>query len=107
MVPPARSRAGHPGRHVEKQEQPEGGFVQSFVVLTTRANTLMAPIHDRMPVVLEESHFDEWMDASTPETTLRSLLRPAPEEWLVADRASPLVNSVRNDGPELLAGLIE
>ena len=87
------------------QEQKEGGFVQSFVVLTTRANTLMAPIHNRMPVVLEPARFDEWMDANTPEAALRSLLRPAPDEWLVAERASPLVNSVRNDGPELLAGL--
>ncbi len=89
------------------QEQPQGGFVRSFVVLTTRANGLMAPIYDRMPVILDESRFDEWMDAKTPEQALRSMLRPAPDEWLVAERASPLVNSVKNDGPELLAGLID
>ncbi len=84
------------------QEQPEGGFVQSFVVLTTRANAMTALIHDRMPV-----RFDEWLDAKTPETALRSKLRPAPEDWLVAELASPLVNNVKNDAPELLAGLIE
>jgi len=87
------------------QEQPEGGFVQSFVVLTTRANGLMAPIHDRMPVVVADSQVDEWLDAKTPERALGWLLRPPPNEWLVAERASPLVNSVRNDGPELLPGL--
>jgi hypothetical protein len=38
--------------------------------------------------------------------SLRALPRPAPEDWLVADRASPLVNNVKNDGPELLAGLL-
>ncbi len=84
------------------QEQPEGGFVQSFVVLTTRANAMTALIHDRMPV-----RFDEWLDAKTPETALRSKLRPAPDDWLVAELASPLVNNVKNDAPELLAGLMD
>ena len=89
------------------QEQKEGGFVQSFVVLTTRANGLIAPIHDRVPVVLDESRFDEWMHAKTPEPVLRSMVQPAPNEWLVAERASTLVNSVRNGGPELLARLLD
>lgn len=84
------------------QQRTEGGFIQSFVVLTTRANALMAPIHDRIPVVLDESRFDEWLDAKTPEPALRSILRPAPDELLVAERVSSLVNSVKNDGPELL-----
>jgi len=89
------------------QEQKEGGFVQSFVVLTTRANGLIAPIHDRVPVVLDESRFDEWMHAKTPEPVLPSMVQPAPNEWLVAERASTLVNSVRNGGPELLARLLD
>ena len=89
------------------QEQKDGGFVQSFVVLTTSPNALIAPIHNRMPVVLEESRFDEWLKAETPESALRSMLRPAPDDWLVADIASPLVNSVKNDSPELLAGLLD
>ena len=84
------------------QQRTDGGFIQSFVVLTTRANALMAPIHDRIPVVLDESRFDEWLDAKTPEPALRSILRPAPDELLVAERVSSLVNSVKNDGPELL-----
>lgn len=84
------------------QQRTEGGFIQSFVVLTTRANALMAPIHDRIPVVLDESRFDEWLDAKAPEPALRSILRPPPDELLVAERVSSLVNSVKNDGPELL-----
>ncbi len=90
------------------QQQPDGTFAQAFVVLTTRANALIAPIHDRMPVVLEESRLDEWMNPSPADPAmLRSMLRPAPEDWLVAERVSPLVNSVKNDGPELPAAATE
>ena len=64
----------------------------------------MAPIHDRMPVVLDESQVDTWMNPATSEALVRSFLRSACDDWLVADKASPLVNSVTNDGPELLAG---
>src|ERR1700737_1342539 len=70
------------------QRQQDRTFAQAFVVLTTRANAVMEPIHDRMPVVLAESRLDEWMEAKTPEPALRALLRPAPEDWLVAERAS-------------------
>ena len=42
------------------------------------------------------------LEAPADPNALRSLLRAAPDEWLVAEKASPLVNSVKNDGPELL-----
>jgi putative SOS response-associated peptidase YedK len=89
------------------QRQRDGNFAQAFVILTTRGNAVMEPIHDRMPVVLAESQLDEWMEAKTPEPALRALLRPAPEDWLVAERASLLVNNVKNDGPQLLGGLLD
>jgi putative SOS response-associated peptidase YedK len=89
------------------QQQPSGIFIQAFVILATRANGVMAPIHDRMPVVLEESRLNEWMDTKAADAALRAMLRPAPNDWLLADRASPLVNSVKNDGPELLGSLLD
>jgi putative SOS response-associated peptidase YedK len=49
------------------QEQRDGTFIQAFVILTTGANNLMAPIHHRMPVILEESQFDEWMNPKASE----------------------------------------
>jgi len=88
------------------QKQRNGTFVQAFVILTTRANSLMA-IHDRMPVVLEASRLDEWMDPKAADTVPRAMLKPAPDDWLVADPASPLVNSVKNDGLELLGSLLD
>jgi putative SOS response-associated peptidase YedK len=90
------------------QELPEGGLTQNFVVLTTAPNAVMKPIHNRMPVVLDPSRLDDWMNPTPPDpNALRSLLRAAPDDWLVADKASPLVNSVKNDGPELLTSLLD
>lgn len=47
------------------QRNAEGGVSQVFVILTTSANRLMAPIHERMPVVLDESRLDEWRILAT------------------------------------------
>jgi putative SOS response-associated peptidase YedK len=76
------------------------------VIITTAANSLLAPIHNRMPVVLDPSAWDEWLDPEHRDLDgLQGLLVPAPaaqfELWPVSTR----VNSVRNDGPELLERL--
>jgi putative SOS response-associated peptidase YedK len=57
-----------------------------------------------MPVVLDERETEDWMNPLEREPlSLKRLLVPAPDESLVASPASPLVNSLKNDGPELLA----
>ena len=54
--------------------------------------------------MLGEPQLDSWMATRTDNAdSLRTLLVLAPEEWLVAEPASPLVNNVKNDGPDLLA----
>jgi putative SOS response-associated peptidase YedK len=80
--------------------------VRSCVIITTAANSLLAPIHNRMPVVLDPSAWDEWLDPDYRDVDgLQGLLVPASaaqfELWPVSTR----VNSVRNDGPELLERL--
>jgi putative SOS response-associated peptidase YedK len=67
----------------------------------------MAPIHDRMPVVLDESQPDAWMDPTGTGTVLRSMLWPLPVDRLVPEKASPLVNNVRKDGSEPLDALLD
>ena len=74
-------------------------------ILTTGPNELLARIHDRMPVVLDQSDWDAWLAEGTPAEQLRSLMRPAPAEPLDAYAVSPAVNNVRSEGPELLAPL--
>lgn len=74
-------------------------------ILTTDPNELVARLHNRMPVVLDEADWDAWLGESTPPAELRSLLHPSPADDLDAYAVSPAVNNVRNEGAELLAPL--
>lgn len=81
----------------------DGGWVHTASVITTAANATMAPIHDRMPVVLPKAMWDLWLDRGNDHIDiLASLLVPAPEHLLVMHRVSTDVNSVRNQGPHLI-----
>ena len=71
-------------------------------ILTGAPNDLVAPIHDRMPIVLEPADWDAWLAAETSMLELRPMLRPLPAEELAMHPVSPAVNNVRNQGPELL-----
>jgi putative SOS response-associated peptidase YedK len=81
---------------------------RTFTILTTDANETVAPVHDRMPVVLAPGDVEEWLFVPAQEQaayakTLRRLLRPAPPDTLIATAVSPRANSVQNDDPECLA----
>ena len=78
------------------EEQREGP--PTFTVLTTDANRLVAPVHDRMPVVLTPEKARAWLEAPATE-----LLAPAPEGLLEATEVSTRVNSVSHDDPACLA----
>ena len=69
----------------------------AFVILTTGANDLLRPVHDRMPVLLSLEGAASWLARPDPK-----LLAPAPEGWLTGREVSSRVNAVANDGPELL-----
>lgn len=80
--------------------------MQTFTIITTTANSLMAPVHDRMPSILDEGDdLSLWLNPASELKDLRVLLVPAPEDLLEKRPASPLVNSVKNDGPELLQSM--
>jgi putative SOS response-associated peptidase YedK len=77
--------------------------VQTCSVLTTAANGTMAPVHDRMPVVLDGSQFDAWLDpAMNSRADLEPFLVPAADDVLVMRAVGTAVNSVRNKGASLL-----
>jgi putative SOS response-associated peptidase YedK len=78
-------------------------WVRTCAIVTTPANGLMAPIHDRMPAVLEPRDWELWLDEDEDDPDeLDGLLRPAADHLLERYRVSDRVNSVRNNGPELL-----
>jgi putative SOS response-associated peptidase YedK len=83
--------------------QPEAEPVRTFSIITTAANATLAPIHDRMPVLLAPADRDRWL-APTPADPgeLIGLLRPAPDDLLELFPVSRRVNDVRNEGPELV-----
>ena len=87
----------------ERWVDPAGGEVETFAVITTEANRFMAPIHDRMPVILEPGDEETWLRVDTEPAALHALLAPCAEDRLTAHEISPLINSPRNDAPELLA----
>lgn len=68
----------------------------------TRANTLMATIHDRMPVILPPSAYDVWLDPETPLETVQALLQPFAVEPMRLYPVSRRVNSPKNDDPTLV-----
>jgi putative SOS response-associated peptidase YedK len=77
--------------------------IESYTIITTDANEMMARIHDRMPVILPERHYDAWLDPGNEKTdTLQALLKPYPAEEMWAYPISSRVNNVKNDGPELV-----
>jgi len=77
--------------------------LRTCVIITTEANRLLAPIHDRMPVVLPPDTWDEWLDPGNQDVTrLQKLLVPAPTKEFEAYEISTLVNNVRHEGPELI-----
>ena len=79
-----------------------GEPVESFAILTTAANGLMAPIHDRMPVVLPRGSWTAWLDPATPLPEIQALLQPAPKGTLAMHAVDRRVGKVGEEGPELI-----
>jgi putative SOS response-associated peptidase YedK len=77
--------------------------IRSCTIITTDANDVVQPLHDRMPVVLPESEWDRWLDPTFQDIdVLRTLLVPAPAAAFEAWPVTSLVNKADNNGPELL-----
>jgi putative SOS response-associated peptidase YedK len=76
-----------------------GGPIESCTILTTEANGLMRPIHERMPVVLGPEAWGPWLDPGTARADLQALLRPCPDDWLTAYPVGTRVNNPKNQGP--------
>ena len=87
------------------RDEPDAEPLRTCAIITTAANELMAPIHDRMPVVLEPGDWAAWLDPGTDMGAVEGLMAPAAEGVLEAFPVSTLVNRVTNDGPELLEPL--
>jgi len=82
----------------DRWKDPDGKSVDTFTIVTTEANELLKPIHDRMPVILTREAEKTWLDPRITEPErLLPLLRPFPAERMATYRVSPRVNSPKND----------
>jgi putative SOS response-associated peptidase YedK len=77
--------------------------IASFAILTGPPNALVAPIHDRMPIVVPREAYATWLDPSAPRDAVRALCEPAPITGWRADAVSTRVNSAAHDDAGCIA----
>jgi putative SOS response-associated peptidase YedK len=118
QAPPARSGAGEAARkrplHVgmadgslfglaglyERWRSEDGKVLDTCTIVTTPANALLAPIHDRMPLIVARQHYTRWLDPANDD--VGDLIVPFPPEEMAHYPVSPRVNNVRHDDPAVL-----
>lgn len=82
---------------------PESVPLDTFTIMTTRANALVATLHDRMPVILAPQDFELWLDPASRSQKLAAILCPFDPDKMSCTQVSAFVNSSRVEGPECLA----
>jgi len=79
--------------------------IESFTIVTGEPNSLVATLHDRMPVILDPSDYDTWLKPG--ETMPHAQLQPFPAQLMTAYPVSPRVNAVKNDDATLIEPVAE
>ena len=88
--------------------QPGPGQIDTCTILTTTANPLVAPLHDRMPAIVQPADYDRWLDPKLAEPeAVESLLGPYPSQAMEAVAVSDWVNVAGHEGPRCLAAAAE
>jgi putative SOS response-associated peptidase YedK len=82
---------------------PDGSGVETCAILTTTPNEVVAPIHDRMPVILDREVHDRWLSRDALVSELLALLRPCPAPLLTSHPVAATVNNPGHDGPDCAA----
>ena len=90
----------------DRWEGPEEGAIETCTILTTAANAVLAPIHDRMPVILPSTEYDRWLNPSLKDPdSLAFLLIPFPPEGMLAYPVNSRVNTPSTDDKGCIAPL--
>lgn len=83
-------------------DRKSGEDVLSCTIMTTSSNEAMSPLHNRMPVILDDADWPAWLgETPAPPPDLLALLRPCPDDWLNIWPVSKDVGNVKNNRPEL------
>jgi putative SOS response-associated peptidase YedK len=87
----------------ERWRSPSEEIVRSFTIVTTAANALLAPLHDRMPVILDPPAWPAWFgEEPAGAAALKALLAPYPAEGLAIWPVDKRVGNVKNNAPSLV-----
>ena len=85
----------------DRWKEPSGNWVKTCSILTTTPNAVTAPVHDRMPVILDPDSYDVWLDPGMTDTgTASDLLKPYDARLMRCFAVSTRINSVVNDEEE-------
>lgn len=94
---------GFAGLWEEWLDKTTGEMLETCTIITTEANQVLRPVHDRMPVILESNHYDVWLDAKVKDTDkLQKLLVPYSSNEMASHPISRSVNTVTSNTPELI-----
>ena len=89
----------------DEWHSPDGSQVKSCTIITTNPNSLVASIHNRMPVILPSDKYPLWLEPSPQSlNTLQDLLISYPTDEMIASPVSSYVNNPANNGPDCLVG---
>ncbi|GIV88278.1 MAG: DUF159 family protein [Chloroflexus sp.] len=86
----------------EQWQAPDGEVIESCTILTTTANEIVTPIHNRMPVIVPSEFTAFWLDPATDIPRLHAFCLTPPPVALHRYPVGKAVNQVRNDGPALI-----
>ena len=89
----------------ESWQSPAGEIVRTVCIVTTGANELMAPIHDRMPLLVAEEHWPTWLAA--PADEVRPLIAPFPASQMRTWQVSRRVNRTTDDDSGLIEAILD
>jgi putative SOS response-associated peptidase YedK len=87
----------------ERWRQEDGTHLHTCTILTTRPNAAVAPVHDRMPVIIAPEDRARWLDHGSSGAAVADLLHPPADDALEGYEVRDLVNAVANDVPAVIA----
>ncbi|MBE7459633.1 MAG: SOS response-associated peptidase [Zoogloeaceae bacterium] len=86
----------------EHWQGPDGAALETATLITTDANELVRPVHDRMPVILQPGDWAAWLGAQTKADDLKALLKPLPADLMERYLVSRRMSNARNEGEECI-----
>lgn len=97
---------GFAGLWEEWLDNQTGELLETCTIITTEANDVLKPVHDRMPVILKSENYDEWLDATVKDTIrLQELLKPYVAKEMDSHAVSKRINYPDKNSPDLIEPL--